>query len=48
MVLQTVEVSLDTKAWNLQENLEIIKVELTTNLTMVGIEVKPTRKEALT
>jgi hypothetical protein len=48
MVLQTVEVSLDTKTRQLQENLEVTKVDLTTNLTMVGIEVKTTRKEALT
>jgi hypothetical protein len=60
MILQTVEVSLDTKARELQENLGVmkarelqenlgvIKADLTTNLTMVGIEVKPSRKEALT
>jgi hypothetical protein len=33
---------------NLQENLEVIKADLTTYLTMVGIEVKTTRKKALT
>jgi hypothetical protein len=48
MVLQTVELSFDTQARNLQENLEVIKADLTTDLTMVGIEVKTTRKEALT
>jgi hypothetical protein len=48
MVLQMVEVSFDTKARKLQENLEVIKADLTTNLTMVSIEVKTTRKEALT
>jgi hypothetical protein len=41
--LQAVEVSLDTQAKKLQENLEVI----TTDLTMVDIEVKTTRKEAL-
>jgi hypothetical protein len=48
MVLQTVEVSLDTHARRVQENLEVIKADLTTHLTMVGIEVKTTRNEALT
>jgi hypothetical protein len=32
----------------IQENLEVIKTDLTTNITMVGIEVKTTRKVALT
>jgi hypothetical protein len=45
---QTVEVSLYTEARKLQENLEVIEAELTTDPTMVGIEVKTTRKEALT
>jgi hypothetical protein len=48
MVLQTVELSLDTKAREVQESLEIIKDDLTTIFTMVGIEVKTTRKEDLT
>jgi hypothetical protein len=47
MELQTVEVSLDTQARNHQENLEVIKAYLTTDLTMVDIAVKSTRKEAL-
>jgi hypothetical protein len=41
--LQAVEVILDTKAKKLQENLEVIS----TDLTMVDIEVKISRKEAL-
>jgi hypothetical protein len=41
--LQAVEVSLDTRAKKLQENLKVIS----TDLTMVDIEVKTTRKEAL-
>jgi hypothetical protein len=48
MVLETVEVSLDTQARNLQENLEVIKALLTTDFSMVGIEVKTTRKDAVT
>jgi hypothetical protein len=43
MELQTVEVSLDTQARKLQENLEVIKDDVTTDLTMVGIELKTTR-----
>jgi hypothetical protein len=38
--LQAVEVSLDTQTKKLQENLEVIS----TDLTMVDIEVKTTRK----
>jgi hypothetical protein len=37
----------DTQARNLQVNVEVIKADLTTELTMVGIEVKTTRKKAL-
>jgi hypothetical protein len=39
-------VSLDTQARKLQENLEVIKADLTTDFTMVGIEVQTTKKEA--
>jgi hypothetical protein len=48
MELQTIDVSLYTEARKLQENLEVIKADLTTDPTMVGIEVKTTRKDALT
>jgi hypothetical protein len=41
--LEAVEVSLETQAKRLKENLEVI----TTDLTMVDSEVKSTRKEAL-
>jgi hypothetical protein len=44
MVLQTVELSHDTQTRMLQENLEVIKADVTTNRTMVGIEEKATRK----
>jgi hypothetical protein len=47
MELQTVEVSLNTQARKLQEFLEVTKADLTTDLAMVGIAVKTTRKEAL-
>jgi hypothetical protein len=47
MVLQTVEVSLDTQARKLQENPEVIKADLTTDPNTVGIEVKTIKKEAL-
>jgi hypothetical protein len=43
MEIQTVEVSLETQARKLQENLEVIKANLTTQLTIVGIEVQTTR-----
>jgi hypothetical protein len=43
MVLQKVELSIDSQARKLQENLEVIKANLTTDLTMIGIEVKTTR-----
>jgi 2C-methyl-D-erythritol 2,4-cyclodiphosphate synthase len=46
--LQTVEASLYMEARKLQENLEVIEADLSTDTTMVGIEVKTTRKDALT
>jgi hypothetical protein len=36
------------EARKLQENLEVTEADLTTDHNMIGIEVKTTRKEALT
>jgi hypothetical protein len=48
MELLTVELSFYIEASKLQEKVEIIEADLTTNTTMVGIVVKTIRKEALT
>jgi hypothetical protein len=45
MELQTVKVSLDTLARKLQENLQIVKADLTTDFTVVGFEFETTRNK---
>jgi hypothetical protein len=46
--LQAVEVSLDTRVRKLEENLENMRTDFITNLTMVHLGAKPTNRETLT